>query len=66
MSADIQSPCIRNCCLDDQDICIGCGRSLEQIRLWSSYSSEEKANVVSGLDSKRPCRKAVQTFLSGE
>ncbi|MEB5521801.1 DUF1289 domain-containing protein, partial [Vibrio cholerae] len=22
-----KSPCVRHCCLDDKDICIGCGRT---------------------------------------
>lgn len=31
----VQSPCIRNCCLDDLDICLGCFRELEEIKAWS-------------------------------
>lgn len=30
-----KSPCVRNCCLDNNDICLGCFRSLEEIRQWS-------------------------------
>nr|WP_254619459.1 DUF1289 domain-containing protein [Vibrio metschnikovii] len=26
-----KSPCVRHCCLDDKDICIGCGRTLDEI-----------------------------------
>jgi uncharacterized protein len=29
-----ESPCIRNCCLDDDLICLGCFRSLEEIKEW--------------------------------
>ncbi|WP_154401651.1 DUF1289 domain-containing protein, partial [Vibrio cholerae] len=25
----------RHCCLDDKDICIGCGRTLDEICCWS-------------------------------
>jgi predicted Fe-S protein YdhL (DUF1289 family) len=28
------SPCIRNCQLDDNDICIGCNRSLDEVKSW--------------------------------
>ncbi|MFZ1295916.1 MAG: DUF1289 domain-containing protein, partial [Pseudomonadales bacterium] len=28
------SPCIRHCTLDEADICIGCGRSLQDILDW--------------------------------
>ncbi|EGR4199847.1 DUF1289 domain-containing protein [Vibrio cholerae] len=24
-----KSPCVRHCCLDDKDICIGCVRTLD-------------------------------------
>ncbi|MGZ8185918.1 MAG: DUF1289 domain-containing protein [Methylobacter sp.] len=27
----IASPCIRNCCLNNDDICLGCFRSLHEI-----------------------------------
>lgn len=38
----VPSPCIRNCCLNLEDVCIGCGRSLEEIRSWSQLSHVEK------------------------
>jgi uncharacterized protein len=25
------SPCIRNCCLDAAEVCLGCGRHLQEI-----------------------------------
>jgi uncharacterized protein len=28
------TPCVRNCCLDDNKICLGCGRSLPEILEW--------------------------------
>lgn len=30
-----ESPCVRNCCLNDDDVCLGCFRSLDEIRTWS-------------------------------
>ena len=27
----VESPCIRHCTLDDADICLGCGRTLDEI-----------------------------------
>jgi len=29
---------VRNCCLDDDDICLGCHRSLAEIIAWGSAS----------------------------
>ena len=27
----LASPCVRNCCLDEDNVCMGCGRSLDEI-----------------------------------
>ena len=40
------SPCIRNCCLDGQDICLGCFRHIDEIIAWQGYTKEEKARVL--------------------
>ncbi|WP_143773582.1 DUF1289 domain-containing protein [Neptunomonas antarctica] len=42
----ISSPCIRNCCLDQYDICIGCNRSLQEIREWAAASAAEKRAIL--------------------
>ena len=41
-----ESPCVRNCCLDDNDICLGCGRSLAEITQWSAASIEDKQKIL--------------------
>ncbi|MDE2196936.1 MAG: DUF1289 domain-containing protein [Gammaproteobacteria bacterium] len=46
MNDPVASPCVRNCCLDDNDICIGCGRSLEDIRRWSDATENEKRDIL--------------------
>ncbi len=43
---DSASPCIRNCCLNDQDICLGCYRSLHEILIWQAASVEEKQKIL--------------------
>lgn len=40
------SPCIRNCCLDEEDICMGCYRSLEEILIWHKASDDEKSEIL--------------------
>ncbi|EKO3464267.1 DUF1289 domain-containing protein [Vibrio fluvialis] len=37
----VPSPCIRNCCLDDNDVCLGCFRTLEEILAWTRSSEPE-------------------------
>ncbi|GIU24256.1 DUF1289 domain-containing protein [Shewanella hafniensis] len=36
------NPCIRNCCLDQQDICLGCFRHLDEILAWRAMSDMER------------------------
>lgn len=41
-SNSMESPCIRNCCLDNNDICLGCFRSLTEITEWALVNEEKK------------------------
>jgi len=43
---NIISPCVRNCCLNEQDVCLGCFRSLEEIRHWNASTDASKAKVL--------------------
>ena len=36
------NPCIDKCCLNEEDICLGCFRTLEEILKWRSLSIKEK------------------------
>lgn len=40
------------CSLKDE-LCIGCGRTVEQITLWSTYTNKQKQKVVEGLDARK-------------
>ncbi|MEJ2212786.1 MAG: DUF1289 domain-containing protein [Gammaproteobacteria bacterium] len=42
----IASPCIRNCCLDDDDICLGCFRSIDEITGWSSAGVNGQLEII--------------------
>lgn len=45
-TATIESPCVDVCELSADDLCIGCGRSLDEIGNWMTASSAEKAQVL--------------------
>ena len=49
----IASPCVRNCCLNEEDICIGCFRSIEEICGWSAAEEGEKLKVMEQVDLRR-------------
>lgn len=42
----VASPCVSVCALDDQDICTGCYRSLQEIGDWSEMNNERKREVI--------------------
>ena len=50
MSAPTQdplaSPCVRNCCLDEGNVCMGCGRTLAEIVAWGTASDADKAAIL--------------------
>lgn len=47
------SPCIRNCQLDEDDICIGCCRSLEEVKSWRLDSVERRREILMNTDRRR-------------
>lgn len=42
----VASPCVYICALDDNNICMGCYRSGEEITHWGRYSNAEKRAVL--------------------
>lgn len=54
----ITSPCVRNCCLDADDICLGCGRSLQDIMQWTASSEVEKQQIVAKAKQRKRARDA--------
>lgn len=49
---NIESPCIRKCCLDDNDICIGCLRHIDEILIWGKATNKEKALILDKIKSR--------------
>lgn len=46
LTKSIASPCIGNCCLDNDDICLGCFRHLDEIVGWRDKSDEQKEKAI--------------------
>ncbi|QDP68290.1 MAG: hypothetical protein Unbinned3329contig1000_47 [Prokaryotic dsDNA virus sp.] len=51
MSGLIKSPCINVCVLKDK-YCVGCGRSIDDITHWSTYTNEQKRKVIEDINGK--------------
>jgi predicted Fe-S protein YdhL (DUF1289 family) len=60
------SPCVNICRLDDQRICVGCLRSVEEIAAWSRMSEAEKAAVMAALSARRPKPETLCEVTSNE
>lgn len=45
-AATVASPCISVCALNDEGFCIGCYRDGNEIRLWNTYTHEQKQQVL--------------------
>jgi predicted Fe-S protein YdhL (DUF1289 family) len=46
----IESPCVKICTLGVRSgLCLGCGRSIDEIARWSAMSAAERAQVISNL-----------------
>ena len=42
----IASPCVSNCCLNEEDVCLGCYRSLDEILAWRAANNEQRQGFL--------------------
>lgn len=55
MNQPIASPCIKVCAVDGRaNACLGCGRTLQEIGVWTRLTDAERAAIMADL----PARKA--------
>jgi predicted Fe-S protein YdhL (DUF1289 family) len=47
------SPCVRNCCLNHDDICLGCFRSLDEIMLWTKVDENTRQEFLNNADIRK-------------
>ncbi len=50
---EIKSPCIRHCCLDEADICLGCFRSLHEITGWWEADQANRQTILIRAEQRR-------------
>jgi uncharacterized protein len=43
---DVESPCVRNCCLNEDDVCMGCFRTMSEIIEWGQANTEERKTIL--------------------
>ena len=58
-----QSPCVRNCCLDDEDTCLGCFRSLEEIKEWGLADAQRRLVILGNARRRREALQSSATMF---
>ncbi len=43
--APLASPCRRQCCLDEHEQCLGCGRTLQEILDWGAADNTRRRQI---------------------
>jgi predicted Fe-S protein YdhL (DUF1289 family) len=51
---------VRNCCLDEADVCMGCGRELQEIMRWHASLDEEREAILAAAKTRLAARRARQ------
>lgn len=50
---EISTPCINICRMDDQNrYCIGCFRTLDELKRWAGMTEEERVAIMVQLDAR--------------
>ncbi|MFW5825623.1 MAG: DUF1289 domain-containing protein [Marinobacter sp.] len=45
----VRSPCVSICALDEQDVCVGCHRTGDEILRWTVMTDEERRRVLENV-----------------
>jgi predicted Fe-S protein YdhL (DUF1289 family) len=58
----IETPCVKICTLDARaGLCLGCGRTVDEITRWSLMNASERARVMADLPARLATRDALKT-----
>ena len=62
IDSSAQSPCIRNCCLDDDLTCLGCFRSLDEIKEWGLVDRHRRRIILQNASQRREAHRMPGTM----
>lgn len=49
----VKSPCVRVCRFDSAGFCLGCMRTVDEVRAWFRCTEAEKRALIGTLESRR-------------
>jgi len=55
----LPSPCVSVCVLNDEDVCEGCWRSVQEITRWGAMDNDERREVLAQLYGRAKAAGAV-------
>jgi predicted Fe-S protein YdhL (DUF1289 family) len=58
----VKSPCIAVCALDENDVCIGCYRTGEEITQWGEMDNQKKSEVMKDVVKREAGSGNLMTF----
>ena len=53
MSKIVKSPCVSVCYVNDDELCEGCFRTIEEISDWTGYDNKTKQDVIKQCNKRR-------------
>ena len=57
----IETPCVKVCTLDARmGLCLGCGRTVDEIARWTAMNASERAQVMRELPARLVAFKATK------
>lgn len=51
--SDIHKPCIRQCCLNEDEVCLGCFRTFSDMLSWHKASIQEKKAMLQKAEMRK-------------
>lgn len=57
LADEVPSPCIRNCCLDGNDVCLGCFRTIDEIMQWNEAGPDGRRAILARCRLRRSARR---------
>jgi predicted Fe-S protein YdhL (DUF1289 family) len=52
-SAPVASPCTNVCRLDERQVCVGCGRTIDEIIEWPRAAESRRREIVAAAQRRR-------------
>lgn len=58
----VKSPCVAVCALDENDVCIGCYRTGDEIMSWGTMDNNQKDSVLKNVAEREKASGNLMTF----